>query len=238
MRCDKAQELFSDYCEGTVQNALIVPLESHLSTCADCRSQVEDLGRIWKMLDEAPVVDPPADFRANVWRRIDATQSERAPRVWFPRLSFDWRSLFARPTLGWAAAALLVVVLAGIAVPGRYTAARMMFPWNMFYHTTQHVPQTWSITAGDPHIEIVEGRRVVVVPLASDASTPLDVKVQVGGEAAMRTEEQAISLSVRQPSELRVPLATGTASSSLTLQVHWLQNGQERSQRITVAIPQ
>src|SRR5437016_3673479 len=120
MRCERAQELFSEYCEGTVQRALKVPLESHLGACGQCRDEVSGLRRVWKLLDDAPLMSPPEGFRAAVWQRIDAQQAARNTR---PRFSFDWRSFFTRPALAWGAAIVLLVLFSRFVVPGSYSPA-------------------------------------------------------------------------------------------------------------------
>jgi anti-sigma-K factor RskA len=171
MRCERAQELFSEYCEGALQPALTVPLESHLTSCAECRATVQDLKEVWRILDSPmAAVEPPAGFRAAVWSRIDA-EEEKSRRSWRPRFAFQWRLLFTRPALGRAAAVLLVVVLSGVYIPMRFTAARMTFPWSLFYSTP--APITLTVQAWNPRIETREGSRYLVVPLRAYSSQPV-----------------------------------------------------------------
>ena len=58
---------------------------------------------------------PPADFRERVWSRIDTHEQQAGARR---RFAISWPSVFNRRTLAWAGAALLVIVLAPIVVPG------------------------------------------------------------------------------------------------------------------------
>lgn len=124
MRCEKAQDLFSDYCEGNVQRALLVPLEDHLIHCTSCRGQVDELYDTWSMLDSAIVVEPPANFHASVWQRIDEHEQEMARRGsrWFDMFRIK---VVPRPALAWAASLMIVLALAGVSVPGRHIAARL-----------------------------------------------------------------------------------------------------------------
>jgi hypothetical protein len=78
MLCERAQELFSDYHEGSVKPAMLVPFESHLHECADCRTRLDGVRDVWEMLDSAPYVEPPVGFHAAVWARIDAMEAEKA----------------------------------------------------------------------------------------------------------------------------------------------------------------
>jgi hypothetical protein len=185
MRCEKAIELLSDYCEGTLQTALSVPLESHLKACAECRAQAEGLREVYASFESLPEVEPPANLRLMVWERIDAAQ--RAHRETPRRAPFTWRALLTPRSLGWATAVVLLIVLTGVVIPGRYTAARMVFPWSLFYGAPQisrEAPKTWGVTAGEPRIEIYEGRRILVVPLTTDA--PQEISVEVGPDQASR----------------------------------------------------
>src|SRR5688572_31789011 len=123
MRCESAQELFSEYCDGGIQEALRVPLESHLSTCDRCNDEIESLRHVWKVLDAAPLVEPPAGFRAAVWQRIDAQETAKAGLTWAQRIFPDWKAAFGRRPLAWAVAAGLLLVVASVVVPGEYSPA-------------------------------------------------------------------------------------------------------------------
>src|SRR5258708_5911317 len=113
MKCETAQELFSDYCEGALQRAMTLTLENHLGECSLCRSEVEGLKIVWATLDAAEVIDPPANFRETVWAKI-AAHEEQAASSRPARMGFKLQSLFTKRSLAWAGAALVVFVLAGI----------------------------------------------------------------------------------------------------------------------------
>src|SRR5258707_8445859 len=113
MKCETAQELFSDYCEGALQRAMTLTLENHLVECSQCRSEVEGLKIVWATLDAAEVIEPPANFRETVWAKIDAHEKQAA--ISRPsRVGFSLKSLFTKRAFAWAGAALVIFVLAGI----------------------------------------------------------------------------------------------------------------------------
>src|SRR2546421_5560202 len=135
MKCERAQEQMSDYCEGALQGGFVVAFEQHIGQCDQCRAEVHGLKSIWAELDSAPVIDPPAGFRAGVWERIRAAETARhAPALRRPWRILDWGRIFARPAYAFAALAaiLLLILLAPIAVPGTRSTAAMYWPWSLF----------------------------------------------------------------------------------------------------------
>ena len=77
MKCDKAQEFFSDYIDNTLDRPMTVALETHLSGCESCSADVAGLKQMWTVLDKVPQVEPPADF---VWRTTTRLQNEALNR--------------------------------------------------------------------------------------------------------------------------------------------------------------
>jgi len=116
MKCDKAQEFFSDYIETTLDRPMTVALESHLSGCETCTADVTSLRSLFTVLDKVPQVEPPADF---VWRTttrlqnetLNRREAERAkPLPWWKRLT---------PVQSFSYAGIAALLIIGIAVPFR-----------------------------------------------------------------------------------------------------------------------
>lgn len=190
MRCERAQELFSDYYEGSIQTALAVPLEGHLQVCTSCRDEYDGLKYVWPALDSAPVVDPPADFRATVWLRIDAAEARRAANR-KPFLSFDWRTLFPRPAVGWAVAVLVVILLSGIVVPGVYTPARLWFPWSAFSASQpNHAP---IVIVGDPRVFDERAGQILKVHVQNAGPSAIRVLVKVESGAVDKDQASFVA---------------------------------------------
>jgi hypothetical protein len=226
MRCERAQELFSEYCEGSVQTALRVPFESHLQDCPDCREQVVGLKEVWKVLDAAPVIEPPVDLRAAVWQRIDAQQAARRQQPRLPQLRFDWRSLFTRPALGWAAAALVAVLLAPMVVKGPFVGARLVFPWNLFYSKPAPVNVMGAkvvVKNGQPWLDLQ-------VNNPGTSAVKLDVTVQSG---AVQNPHVTLDIPASTSGQFQLtPIVPGSAEP-IKLNVRWSQDGWKQSRGLT-----
>jgi hypothetical protein len=216
MRCERAQELFSDYYEGSIQPAMTVPLEGHLAACETCKSEFEGLKTLWPVLDAAPVVDPPADFRAAVWHRIDAAEAHRAAQR-KPFLGIDWQSLFPKPALGWAVAALVVIMLSGFVVPGVYTPARLWLPWSAFSGSPHASP---AATVGQPMVVSGPIGQVLKVRVQNPGATPIRVEVNV---LSGSVEKRHVSFVAPAGANglFDVTRVTGGANADVRVQTSW-----------------
>ncbi len=234
MRCESAQELFSEYCEGTVQAALSVSLESHLATCERCHDEVVGLRHIWKVLDEAPVVEAPGGFRAAVWQRIDARESAGAGPNWAQRLFPDWKGAFVRRPLAWAAATVFVLAFTGFAVPGRYSPAGWLVGRLKGDSRTQFVTARPQIEAGGQ----------IVVPLylttgedkVYTGAVPIRVRV-LDGLALLAPESTSLTYDGRNAVMLRFTATPDMPSSPIVLEVRRLDGGQPSTQILTIPLP-
>lgn len=92
-------------------------LEAHLSSCASCRAQYEELRRSWEILGHWPLPEGPADLTGSILAAAAAPTPPDAPAI-----TAGTRRAGRRP--GWlrVAAAIAVAsavgVCAGLAIPG------------------------------------------------------------------------------------------------------------------------
>lgn len=109
MKCDKAQEFFSDYIETTLDRPMTVALEAHLNGCESCSADVASLRSMWTVLDKVPQVEPPADF---VWQTTTRLQNEFLNRQEAQRAQpvAWWKRLTMVQTLSYGAVAALLAV--------------------------------------------------------------------------------------------------------------------------------
>lgn len=78
MKCEHAQEFFSEYIEQALDKPSWVALEAHLTACAACRHGLEGLQQTWGALNAVPMVEPPKDL---AWKVMVQLQQERLERL-------------------------------------------------------------------------------------------------------------------------------------------------------------
>lgn len=76
MECAKIEELLSDYIDGTLDARTKSLVEEHLSTCKDCKQDLDSLKSAIKELGSLDAVKAPKDFLNQVHERIER-------RSWF-----------------------------------------------------------------------------------------------------------------------------------------------------------
>jgi hypothetical protein len=108
MECRRAEELFSDHLEGTLDRLLTAELEAHLRECGSCRALHSAFAEVVGALRSFPSLEPAADLAE---RAASAALRARAVR---PR-RLAWRAPVSAPVwLQVAAAALAVATSAGV----------------------------------------------------------------------------------------------------------------------------
>lgn len=115
MKCAAAQELISDYVDGSLSPDREAELRAHLESCRDCRELARDFTSIVREAKGLVSLEPsPA-----VWPRVAAEVREalqEAPAA--AREKRGWLGAFWKPA-GWmyaAAAALILVVVGGLVI--------------------------------------------------------------------------------------------------------------------------
>jgi hypothetical protein len=112
MKCDRAQEFFSDYLERTLDRPMAAALETHLRECTACREDLEFLGDTVRSLSLMPEVEPPVNGDQEViWtlrrlheQRVQAERNRPSFLAWLQGLG-PARTAFA--------AGLATLVIAG-----------------------------------------------------------------------------------------------------------------------------
>lgn len=94
------EEVILPYLDGRLSAAERAPVEKHLSVCAACRAQVEELRAVVGVLGEWPAVAPSPSFDAALRARV-AQEAEQGT---------GWFAL--RPAWGAALAAAVVLAVA------------------------------------------------------------------------------------------------------------------------------
>src|SRR5205085_589087 len=133
MKCDKAQEFFSEYIENTLDRPMTVALESHLGGCEACSADVADLRSMWAVLDKVPQVEPPADF---VWRTTTRLQNELLNRREAERAKSLpwWKRLTPAQSFSYAGIAALLVLGIAFPVGNGLTTGHWGYDWPFGVH--------------------------------------------------------------------------------------------------------
>lgn len=118
MNCRKVSHLLSAYMDGELPGIESLQIREHLSRCADCKMEYEDLLGMKRLVGRLRVQTPRADLAASILRNIridEEIRSERGPYHWLQRLSDTLRTTIVSPQtlgigVGLAAIAVLFVV--------------------------------------------------------------------------------------------------------------------------------
>ncbi len=111
MKCEEANELFSDYIANEMEIALRVSLENHLEACAECKTALNQLRSLWNDLDNLEDFELPAGAHEtlikNVFSQLDAEEHLEATR----KAEWNWRKAFQPRVLAYAASVAAILLL-------------------------------------------------------------------------------------------------------------------------------
>lgn len=235
MRCERAQELFSDYCEGLVPVALKVPLENHFETCIACKQGVSGLRETWTFLDQAPRMEAPSGFRAMVLQQIEAGGGKRGSLSWLQRLTSSFRLTTGRQRLAWGAAAVLLIAFAGVAIPGRYNPASLAG----FGSSSKAQFQ-----ASRPTVQSESGSTFLNVPICvvepngqvqDNRSTSVQVRVLSGPVSIVGSGEAV--LYGKSPATIRLRVLENATADPAVLELSRLDGRSPSTQILTIPVP-
>ena len=83
MKCEQLKELLPDYWSGGLDETGKAALEAHLTGCALCQQEFEQLGSVWRKMGAIPEERPSAAMRARFEATLDAYEQglQQARRV-------------------------------------------------------------------------------------------------------------------------------------------------------------
>jgi hypothetical protein len=73
--CDRVQQRLPEYWAGTMAVKDHRDIDQHLETCAECKAEADQLGRLWNNLDLLPVEAPRQQVRTRFYEMLDAYRS-------------------------------------------------------------------------------------------------------------------------------------------------------------------
>jgi hypothetical protein len=113
MKLERAQELYTDYLDGTLSPAMKLALEQHFESDTAARADYDDFVKVAGLLAR-PVaeVDPPLAFRARVMERvaIEYGRRQQPPTFWHTLTQF-WLPQQRRPLAGALAGVLALAAI-------------------------------------------------------------------------------------------------------------------------------
>jgi len=125
MNCERVQELFLDYQDGTLAPDESAPLRAHLASCPTCQREWAALQEISRKLEQLPAPEPSPRLREQFYAMLET--HERAANTTNPfalvrsRLDRFFEALLpARPALQFAFS--LVLLAAGLFAGARFLA--------------------------------------------------------------------------------------------------------------------
>lgn len=103
MNCDKIQDRFADYLTGDLDEESRRDVQDHISACAACREEIENLTAVWAKLGVLPEEQPSGELRHRFYAMLEAGKTEIAAAQGQParaHLFSGWREWFSfrRPT--------------------------------------------------------------------------------------------------------------------------------------------
>ncbi len=124
MNCELAHEKIVLAAYGELPDEQIHELERHLTLCAECREEREQLQALRTLAAVLPVAEPPANLVARSRLRLEEALDALPPKRWYERLSQRIVNNFASLQAAPVAALLLLVAGGGAGSLGGYEYAQ------------------------------------------------------------------------------------------------------------------
>jgi hypothetical protein len=168
MNCDLAHERIVMAAYAELPDDATHELDRHLTTCAACNTEREQLRALKLLADAYPVEEPAANLVARSRLRLEEALDALPPKRWFERLAQRLTNNFASLQSAPVAACLLLVVGAGAGSLGGYHIAQ------------RHAAQAGASTQASTPVPVVAAPGAVeVANISSIVRQPNSEQVQV-----------------------------------------------------------
>jgi len=124
MNCELAHERMVTAAYGELSDELTHELDRHVTGCAECRKEREQVRALKVLADAHPVAEPGANLVARARLRLDEALDALPPKRWYERFGERMLNNFASLQAAPVAALLLLVAGAGAGVLGGYEYAQ------------------------------------------------------------------------------------------------------------------
>jgi len=213
MKCENAQEFFSEYIETSLDKPSTVALEAHLTACGSCRRGLEGLRQTWDAFKAVPAVEPPKDL---AWRVMVQLQKERLERLETQRKRTNpfvgWlQSLTPGAAFGYATLVALLLVAVALPLTGHMPPG-IQFGWQptvkVFEQQPLPAPMTTVLDARQDPQDGHLSYQVVITPPNQPTTTRVTLKprVMVNGQPT-ETQGYVITFDAGHSQSIPVPAA-------------------------------
>jgi anti-sigma factor RsiW len=124
MNCELAHERMVTAAYGELPDELVHELERHVTGCAECRKEREQVRALKVLADAHPVAEPGPNLVARARLRLDEALDALPPKRWYERFSERMLNNFASLRAAPVAALLLLAAGGGAGVLGGYEYAQ------------------------------------------------------------------------------------------------------------------
>jgi anti-sigma factor RsiW len=124
MNCEVAHERIVLAAYGELADDLVHELDRHLTTCAECCADREQLQALKTLVAVHPVLEPNANLVARSRMRLEEALDAIPPKRWYERLGEGLLNHFARLQAAPVAAGLLLVAGIGAGTVGGFEFAQ------------------------------------------------------------------------------------------------------------------
>jgi len=124
MNCELAHERMVTAVYGELSDEMAHELDRHVTGCAECQKEREQVRALKVLADAHPVAEPGANLVARARLRLDEALDALPPKRWYERFGERMLNNFASLQAAPVAALLLLVAGAGAGVLGGYEYAQ------------------------------------------------------------------------------------------------------------------
>lgn len=149
------------HCYGDAEDGQAI--ERHMETCAECRTQFEEVKSLLKEIPPTPVPEPPAYLEQRVWLNL----RDRLPE----QPSSAWRRLFAP---SWAMAGIVAVLVIAAFLAGRFWPHVHDEDGQKNPEVAQVNPQRVVLLAVGDHLE--RSQMLLIEIMNGDSNDPNDLR--------------------------------------------------------------
>lgn len=234
MKCDRAQEFFSDYLERTLDRPMAVALEGHLQECNACREDLEFLGEAVRSLSLVPEVEPPVNGDQEVIWTLRRLHEQRLQAERNRPTFLGWLQSFGPARLGFAAG-LATLIVAGSWIGIKTNSGQAGFGGKIGSPTI--APQR----VADLKLQVIygdsgAGGQAVTFRLTPNTSVP-DLTVSLNGDGLETPYVAPATGPIEAGKDVDLPLTVAGTSGAQVFRVKAASIALRMEREFVIAVP-